>query len=85
MLTPYAQFDPETGFYLTPEDTPVEANITEEIPNNSQLPMAPDPQIQQLDADSNSGFLDSRAVIMTIFACLVVVVVGVYKFSKRTV
>ncbi len=83
MLTPYAEFDPETGFFLSPEEMAVDNSLPQTVTAAPPIAAMPESPPQGVETNSNAMSFNPLLLISTLIIFAIVVAVGIRKLLQK--
>jgi hypothetical protein len=83
MLTPYAEFDPETGFFLSPEEMSVDNSHPQTVPAAPPIADKSQSPAQETETNSNAMSFNPLLIISTLVIFAIVVAVGIRKLIQK--
>ncbi len=83
MLTPYAVFDPETGFFLPPDEMLVDSSQAGTDPAELAIDDNPETPAQGLDTNSNITSFSPILLITALVIFSIAVTMGIRKLTKK--
>jgi len=83
MLTPYAEFDPDTGFFLSPEEMSVDNSHPQTVPAAPPTADKPQSPAQVTETNSNATSFNPILLITALVIFSIVVVVGIRKLVQK--